>query len=321
MRAGATLFMVWAMLGLIWTGNVNAQQAAGLAANSADSLTLGDYCTAVRNALRQPAVRDEAAAQLPVLEMRVAQVCAEPLQHMSLREATGSGSVSLTAVARLERSAYGSISPAVLDTAMGTLRAALRGVELRVVVQQAIGDSANRAFVAVVERANLLFLGQARDSAVARINRYAHKLGPSSPELNGVEVLLNYSAQRWVPGFRGSVATGPSPLEVIAAYAPGWATASKRQLTAVSAVEFGLRWYLFCETCGSRGLTGVLRPGHVSLGALVTGEANGALRWPWDAAVHTGVFVAWGGLKIAYVPNRNGKMLVTRQFQAIPFLF
>ncbi|HZI30365.1 MAG TPA: hypothetical protein VFD64_19520, partial [Gemmatimonadaceae bacterium] len=149
------------------------------------------------------------------------------------------------------------------------------------------------------------------------------KLGPTSAKLNLPEVLLNYSAQRWIPGFRPTPLGGPSPWEVIASYTPGYVTFAEGEsgILPVSASEFGFRFYLFGENFGKSGFAGLLMPSYFSFGVLTASDENGALVWPWRGRERSGGFVSWGAIKIGYIDRDRGTWLFSRQFQAVPFVF
>jgi hypothetical protein len=214
---------------------------------------------------------------------------------------------------------YGDVQRSILD-AMSEFRASVRKPEARPLVNQSLGIDSVR-FRLVAETAQGLVSRQARDRAITRLAHYERKLGPTSARLNGPEVLLNYAAQRWVPLFRPTPLGGPSPLEIVASYAPGWVTITHSKLTAVSTAEFGIRWYLFGEKFGRSGGAGLLYPSYWSAGVVTASNQNGALVWPWQGSDRTGPYVSWGSLKVAYVHRDRGSWLVSKQFQAVPFLF
>ncbi len=299
-----------------------AQQSAdALLLARADSITVGDYCTALRSVMSKDAVLRAIADERSLVEVHVERICDPRVRAMSLRSLSASGPASFVAVARQRQDAYRQLSAAPLDTSMQIVRSRLRGGDLRPIVRDALGDSAAQAFVRITETAQGLFVREARDRALMRLDRYERKLGPQSPKLNAVEVVLNYSAQRWVPGFAPSVTRGPSPLELIASYVPTYATVADKKAAAVSATEFGVRGYLFGDNWGKTGKAGLLKPAYWSLGALVASDRSAALAWPWDGRTRTGVFAGWGELKVGYVPGRKGSVIVTRQLQVIPFVF
>jgi hypothetical protein len=256
-----------------------------------------------------------------LVESQVARICEPRVAPMALRALTGGGAASFSAVARRQQAAYRELVAAPLDTAMQIVRSRLRGSVVRPIIRDSVGDAAAQALLRVTETAQLLFVREARDRSLARVARYERKLGPQSPKLNIVEVLANYGAQRWVPGFAPSVSRGPSPLELIASYVPTYATLVDKKPVAVSTSEFGVRGYLFGDDWGKDGKAGVLKPAYWSLGAIVASDKSGALAWPWDGRTRTGVFVGWGAMKVGYVPGRKSSVLITRQMQVIPFVF
>jgi hypothetical protein len=293
-------------------------QATALDAR-ADSLTLGGYCRGATRLLADTAVT--AAVGGRGADARAARdlLCAPSLAAMPLSALTGAGPVPLRAVARREGDGRRLLARAALVTAVDTLFAVLGDDAVRARTAAVLGDSA-AVWTRTVITARQLLVRSARDSSLARLARYERKLGPGSAALNGLEVLLNYGAQRALPGFRPSARRGPSPWELLASYAPTWVTVTDRA-TAVSASEFGLRRYLFGPAFGATGWRGVLRPTWWSAGALIVSDRDGALVWPWEGRTRTGVFAAWGGLKVAVVPGRRGAVLVSHQAQLVPFLF
>ena len=300
-----------------------AQPAAGTDARLlalADSITVGDYCRIAQRVMAAPSVRLALASDSGVVQVRVAQSCDGPPAALSLRALRGDAPVSLKAIARLGTRAYGGTGSATF-AAMDEFRLRTRSAALRPVVRDALGDTAVRELSRITETANGILDMQARDAALTRLARYERKLGPTSAPLNGIEVLLNWGAQLWVPGFRPSVRQGPSPWELVASYVPTYATVADRRAQAVSASEFGVRHYLFAESFGADGWRGVLYPTYWSVGAIVVSDRNGALVWPWEAHERTGIFAGWGATKVAYVHGRNGAWIVSRQVQIIPLVF
>lgn len=285
-----------------------------------DSITIGDYCRAARAALAAPAVTTALGTDRAAAETSAGVICTRALTDIPLRALTGNAPASLAAVARINSSAYRDLAHNTL-AAMESFRTLTRNDSLRPLVRSALGDSANTALVRATETANGLVVRDARDAALARLAKYERKLGPTSARLNGIEVLLNYTAQRFVPGFTATPLGGPSPWEVVAAYVPTYATVADRKATAVSASEFGLRRYLFGEQFGESGWRGVLRPSYWSAGALVVSDRNGALVWPWRDRQRTGAFVSWGAVKLGYVAGRHGQLLLSRQMQVVPLVF
>ena len=287
----------------------------------ADSLTVGNYCDAASNAASAPTIRAALADDAALVDAQLARICDQRVRPLTLRALTGGGRASLAAVGRLRGTALHEALVSPLDTAMQIVRSRLRGADVRPLLRTAVGDSAARVLTVVTETAQGLFVREARDRALARLANYERKLGPTSAKLNAVELLLNYGAQRFVPGFSPNVTRGPSPLELVASYVPTYATVAGKQLTAVSASELGARWYLFGAPWGKDGVAGLLRPSYLSVGAIVTSDNNGALAWPWDGRSRTGGYVSWGALKLGYVPGRKGAWMVSRQVQLLPFVF
>src|SRR6185437_15592984 len=100
--------------------------------------------------------------------------------------------------------------------------------------------------------------------AESRLNRYDIKYGPSSPALNGVEVILNYALQ-FVPLPFDS----PGPIELVASYSPTGATASSaqwRSFRLIANTRVGVRVYDFDRKANTKSLVESLRPTYYSLG-------------------------------------------------------
>jgi hypothetical protein len=286
----------------------------------ADSITVGDYCRSAERVVGAPAVRAALGTSLGAAELSERTICEPQLASISLRTLHGDRFATFGEIARLRPQAGKATGERVFD-AMSEFRRLVRNDSLRPIVREALDDSANRAFFTASETAELLFVRDARDAALARLARYERKLGPGSARLNAIEVLLNYGAQRFVPGFAATPIKGPSPLEVVSAYVPSYATIASGRAEAASAAEFGIRHYLFGDEFGGSGWRGIVRPAYWSAGALVVSDRSGALVWPWNARQHTGAFVSWGVMKVGYIPGRNGTLLVSRQLQFIPLVF
>lgn len=156
--------------------------------------------------------------------------------------------------------------------------------------------------------------------SVEKLRRYERKFGPTSARLNVVEVGLNFVAQS-LPPFRPSADGWPSPFEVVAAYVPTYGTVHDGRATAWTVLEVGLRYYVFDERWGQSGLAGLLRPSQLAMGVAVVNADGGALQEPWRDSPRVGGFVSWGGVKLAIVGGNGPNLLITRQFQVIPFAF
>ena len=286
----------------------------------ADTITVGDYCRAARATIAAPTVVAALGNDASAVESNVAVLCTPALSSMPLRTLRGDQPASLAGVARVHADAYRELSRNTF-AAMESFRSLTRTDDLRPIVRAALGDSANTALVRATETAHLLIVRETRDAALARLANYERKLGPTSARLNAAEVLLNYGAQRFVPGFTPSESRGPSPWEVVASYVPTYGTVANGKPQAVSASEFGLRHYLFGEEFGASGWRGLLLPTYWSAGAIVVSDRNGALVWPWQDRQRTGAFVSWGSLKVGYVKGRQGQWLLSRQLQVIPLVF
>jgi len=305
--------------------SVNAQPASLPAAHErllarADSISVGDYCRLAQRVLSNRTVVTALADDSATAKLSAASICDPLLSDFSLRALRGEAPAPLASIARVRTGGYSAVRGTLFD-AMDEFRAAVTSPEARAALRQSADNATVMELVRVTETAHSLLVLAARDSALSRLRRYERKLGPTSARLNAPEVVLNYAAQRWVPGFGPRPQSGPSPLELVASYVPTYATIVDDRLQAVSASEFGLRWYMFGERFGAEGLKGLLFPSYWSAGALVVSDRNGALVWPWDGRTRTGAFVSWGAIKIAHVGGRQGEWIVSRQMQIIPFVF
>ncbi|HEY7395207.1 MAG TPA: hypothetical protein VH559_10190 [Gemmatimonadaceae bacterium] len=286
----------------------------------ADSITLGEYCDATQRVLAVGAVIRALEADSTDARSNAAIICDPLLSSFSLLALSGGSAAPMAAVARL-RTEGSSAARAQVFAAMSEFRAAVRSDPVRRTVQDSGGPALSAELTRVTETAQQLFTLDARDRALTRLSRYERKLGPRSARLNFPEVLFNYAAQRWVPGFRPTPLGGPSPWEVVASYVPGYATIVDGHVEPVSASEFGLRRYLFGESFGQPGLIGLVLPSYWSVGVVTASDRNGALVWPWQGADRSGAFVSWGTIKLAYINRDHGTWLMGKQFQIVPFVF
>lgn len=320
--AQATIAVTALMLTSTLARAQNAPAPAGTAVLAlADSLTLGDYCKATRNVMALDTVRKLLGARVVEVQFNVDKLCDPRVAALTLRTLTGDQPAPFAAVARRQQEAYHEAARVPLRDVTVLVDRELRSDDDMRRAIRAASPAAAAPFVTVTEVARRLFLEEAGARSVKHLANYERKLGPQAPQLNGVEVLLNYTAQRWIPGFAPSIKRGPSPLELIANYVPSYASGVDRKAVAVSASEFGVRHYLFGDNWGKTGKEGIIKPAYWSLGALVASDKNGALSWPWDGRTRTGVFVGWGELKVGYIAGRKGSVLVTRQVQFIPYVF
>ncbi|WP_439644024.1 hypothetical protein [Gemmatimonas sp.] len=315
---------VHALAALLAAGALGAQERtadARLLAR-ADSITVGAYCDLAQRLLRDGTVLNALADDSSAVRVSAAVVCNPLLQSSTLIALTGGASAPMAAIARTKTNGLREVQEGILK-AMGELYADLRRRDIDSAVCMVLGND-HAAFVRITETAQGISSGLARDGAIARLANYERKLGPTSARLNGAEVLLNYAAQRWVKGFRPTPLGGPKPWELITSYAPGYVTFVGGDLTPVpvSVAEFGFRYYLFGKRFGRTGLTGLLLPSYLSAGVVTASDANGALVWPWRGREQSGAFFGWGTIKFAWIDrDGRGSFLVTRQFQAIPFVF
>ena len=162
-------------------------------------------------------------------------------------------------------------------------------------------------------------LGLASDLETLR--RLERKYGPDSAKLNAVEVLAAYGLQR-APLFGVNAVGRPGPLEAVLSYAPSYFSRSAGRWRLVGVAEIGLRQYIFRPGWGDgSGPMRWVRPGYLSYGAAVTGQTDDALTPPWKGSPRFGAFFGWGSLKAAFVGGSDKRLLVTQQFQLVPWVF
>ena len=287
----------------------------------ADSITVGDYCRLATQILTDRTVIAALGADSNYTRTSAAVICNPALTSFSLLALTGRAPAPFKAVARVDTRAYKEAQQEVFS-AMGAFRADVRRDDVRPVVATSLG-AANVEFVRIAETAQDLAAAEGRDAALTRLANYERKLGPTSAKLNLVETLLNFAAQKWVPGFAPSPLGGPSPWEIVASYAPGYITFAENETgpIPVSTSEFGFRRYLFGDRFGRSGFAGVVLPSYWSIGVLTASSENGALVWPWRGRDRSGAYFGWGSLKIGYIDRDGGSLLLSKQFQAVPFVF
>lgn len=286
----------------------------------ADSITVGDYCRVAQGVLATPGIITLLAHDSASVRSHTAIICDPLLSSFSLRALGGNAPAPLAAVARVNNDGYSAARRGIFDS-MSEFRATVLAASRRNEVNAALGPALRAELSVISTTAQNLLTGQARDRALERLARYERKLGPTSAKLNAPEVMLNYVAQRWVPLFRATPLGGPSPLEIVASYAPGYLTVVNDSPVPVSASELGVRYYLFGERFGRSGTQGLLFPTYFSVGMLTASDRNGALVWPWEGKDRMGGYLSWGAIKVGYIGGRQGEWLVSKQFQAVPFVF
>jgi len=166
-----------------------------------------------------------------------------------------------------------------------------------------------------------------RAAAQARVERalsnFERKYGPDSPELNFVEVGLNYVAQ-FAPLFKTGELTGPSPLEVVASYTSlnVKSNGTTKSTTTLSTGRVGLRYYFFGGDWGQgSGVARYLKPSNMSLGLLAVGPNDASLRRVWGDGSRVGPFFGWGDYFVGYVVGQNRGAVVGTQKFIIPRVF
>lgn len=154
-----------------------------------------------------------------------------------------------------------------------------------------------------------------------RLQRFDIKYGPGSPTLNPLEALLNWGAQHgplFKPGDNGI-----SPLEIVAAYTSSYATSVDGEATAISAAEFGLRYYNWKYRDVPSSFGQMIVPRYWTLALAVGSSDDGALESPWSGRPRLGPALGWGEFKAAYLfaKKDESRWVVSRQFQFLPHFF
>lgn len=183
----------------------------------------------------------------------------------------------------------------------------------------AISDDSVDLILEPLTALNFLNLKLSLAVSVEKLNRFERKYGPDAPKLNGAEVVLNYLAQ-WVPLFQPDDEGWPSRWEVVSSFVPWYLSIENGKATSVTAIEGGLRAYLWNRGWGGES-GGVWRPGYVSFGVVLVGEQDGTFASPFRDTRRVGAFVGWGAIKLAYVSGPRSRLLFTRQLQVLPWVF
>lgn len=277
------------------------------------SVTLRDIVAAMEEARARSKVAADIDAEL-VAHLDVLRTSGM-LDHTAAELAEATRIPRMSAIAR---TASGT-APQKVVVALYEVKG-LRNNEVREALEAATSREEARRVLAPVTAFQSAQLDLSIEDSERVLRMYERKFGPSSARLNGMEVLANYALQR-LPGFGPNAASEPGPLEVIASYSPTYVTYADGEPRMVSVSEFGIRHYFFGERWGGSGLKGVIRPAYMTAGLAVASEADGAMRWPWRGEARLGGFLSWGQLKVAYVAGDNQRLMLSRQFQIVPWAF
>ena len=248
-------------------------------------------------------------ARLGEMRMRLSRAALHPLPLQSV----ATGRATFGVVLRRSGVTPNGVELAALDTL-----ARLIEEEFRDALRPLIGRDGTRQLLTPVDAFNAALRRQSMVASREKLQRFERKYGPGAPVRNIAEVGLNYVAQ-WVPGFGPNAEGWPSRAELIASYVPTYLIVPREGVTAGAATvaEVGARFYLWKAGWGQS----VLRPGYVSVGAVVAGARDGAMQSPFAGASRFGGFVGWGNAKVAVIGGRNARVLVTRQVQLVPWVF
>ncbi|BAH37261.1 hypothetical protein GAU_0219 [Gemmatimonas aurantiaca T-27] len=284
--------------------------ASRFARQTIDSLVRS--LTAADSLLDAPTSAPPLHAKLQDLFSRLTrpEIGSRPLQDLVAERARFSD------VARRRVRALTTAEAAAIDTL-----AALAEQSVRRPLAGAAGAARTRELFLPVDAFNSARRRQSLAESLERLRRFERKYGPEAPTRNIVEVGLNYAAQ-WLPLFGPRPDESPSRLELSAAYVPTWISMPRKGIRsdAVSVAEAGLRVYIWKPGWGGDA-GGVLRPGHVTVGALVAGAHDGALESPFQGNSRFGAYVAWGNAKIGFIGGRDSRILLTRKVQLLPWTF
>jgi hypothetical protein len=240
-------------------------------------------------------------------------------------------------VARVYKETFGASGDAwtSLRTPFGNARDTLMmfNTVFRIKILEALGNdtAALRRLTQPFADIHLIKLESQIEKDREKLRRYRVKYGPASARLNILETALNYVILQGVPGFR-SVNDSPGPLEFIASYSTAYFVLYQGETEGLpdepqlaSIFEAGLRCYIFKRGWGGTGiLDRFLKPAYVTAGLAVGGREDGFLRWPFDGDSRYGAFASWGDIKVAVIGFNEwdrSRVLISRQFQFIPYLF
>lgn len=285
----------------------------------AEATRVGDYCSLAEEILASPDVtrrlRDASAAQADV-----AVICNPAYEQVSLLELTAGAPASFSEVARLHTREFVEGARRIV-VATTDFRAMVGQPDVVAAVGNALGPQRKTAWQVALETWDAVANVESANGPLMRLAKYERKLGPTSPRPNGAEVVVNFLAQEALPGFKPTAVGGPGSWEFVASYAPAYVTRIDGKTTPVAAAEFGLRHYMFGDGFGKSGIAGIFSPSYWGVGALTASNLNGALIYPWRAQERSGGYFAWGSIKVGYIKRGRGSWMVSKQFQAIPFVF
>jgi hypothetical protein len=286
----------------------------------AEATRVGDYCSLAEEILAPPEVIQRLGYAAAAARADVAAMCNPAYEQLSLLELTAGAPASFSEVARVHTREFAEGARSII-VAITDFRAKVGQADVASAVTNALSPQRNSAWLAASGTWQASANVESVDGPMVRLSKYERKLGPTSPRLNGAEVVVNFLAQEVLPGFKPTPLGGPGHWEFIASYAPAYVTRINKKVTPVAGAEFGLRHYMFGDGFGKSGIGGIFFPSYWSVGALTASNLNGALIYPWRAHERTGGFVAWGSIKVGYIKRGRGSWMVSKQFQAIPFVF
>ncbi len=215
------------------------------------------------------------------------------------------------------------------DGPQGDLEASLQYVkavsngQLGRLLDEAVGPGQTDRLLQPVNDLQVQQTRASLEQSMERLRHFEVKYGPNSARLNLLEAAVNHFLLRGIPAFGVDENGAPGPLELIMAYNTAYLNYDKNANSSndfllLSAAELGLRHYFFNKGWGKGNY---LKPAYVSVGALLASEKSGFLRNPFDGGAQWGAFVSWGEFKLAYTFGDDNRLLLSKQFQVLPFLF
>jgi hypothetical protein len=297
----------------------------------AQSYTLGDLFASVRSGaatVQLERTRPASAQRLAALDAYFTSIHATTLSLAQVQQLYNPGPKNVGIVARWNRHAVEPVAEPGFADSLTALNRVIH-TELEPALQTRLSEDSLNALFKPVDALGTLVLRAAQGNNQEKLRRFAVKYGPGSPQLNLVEVGLNYLVQLKVPGFAPSPDGWTSPYEIVATYRTTDLTASKTATDStlrgrvVTTGQLGIRKYNFDPNCG-RGhrLSELINPCQASFGAFMMGPTDSPLLSPLQIADRGGVYLSRGKYHIAAVFFGSGRRFVFGvDQQIIPYLF
>jgi len=297
--------------------------------------TFGDLFASVRSGVAVSgleATRPASAKHLVDLERYFTGAETMGLSLEQLGKLYSPGPRDIAIVSRWNRRQVGGVALPGFTDSLTTLNRLIHS-ELEPALQAKLaGDSLDRLFKPVDELGTII-LRNARDANQEKLRRLSAKYGPGSPQLNVVEVALNYIAQLKSPVFSPSPDGWTSPYEIVATYRSTDLTGSKAasktgtdttfRAHVVTTAQLGVRKYNFAPNCGTgHRLSELINPCQSSFGAFLMGPTDSPLLSPLALSTRGGVYHTRGKYHFAGVVFGPGKRFVFGlDQQVLPYIF